>query len=107
MVKKELIELYMKYKGMHIYTTAKQEIEDFIEVLKIALEHDDNLILRDFGTFETKETKRKTAFNPRTGEVVPCTPKKYVKFKIGKDLEERLNAAKKRGRKKAIRRKVV
>lgn len=102
MVKKELVELYMKYKKMHIYTEAKKEVEDFIEVMKLALERDEILILRDFGTFEIKETKRKSAFNPRTGEAVECTPKKYIKFRVGKELEARINVPKRRGRKKAI-----
>ena len=102
MVKKELVELYMKYKKINIFTEAKKEVEDFIEIMKIALERDDILILRDFGTFEIKETKRKTAFNPRTGEEVPCTPKKYIKFRVGKELEGRINVPKRRGRKKSI-----
>ena len=102
MVKKELVELYMQYKKKHIYTEAKSEVEDFIEVLKMAFERSDNLILRDFGTFEIRETKRATAFNPRTGEEVKCTPKKYIKFYVGKELEERINTPKKRGRRKKI-----
>ena len=103
MVKKELIEIYMEYHKKHIYTEAKREVEDFLEIMKIALERThDNLILRDFGTFHIKETKRATAFNPRTGEPVVCTPKKYIKFAVGKDLEERINAPKKRGRRKKI-----
>lgn len=102
MVKKELVELYMQYKKKHIYTEAKSEVEDFIEVLKMAFERSDNLILRDFGTFEIRETKRATAFNPRTGEEVKCTPKRYIKFYVGKELEARINAPKKRGRKKKV-----
>lgn len=94
MVKKDLIELYMKHKKIHVYTEAKQEIEDFIEVMKKALELDETLVLRDFGTFEKKETKRKTAFNPRTGEEVICIPKKYIKFRVGKELEDRINGFK-------------
>ena len=102
MVKRELVELYMKYKKINIYKEAQKEIEDFIEVMKIALERDDILILRDFGIFEIRETKRKTAFNPRTGEEVPCSPKKYIKFRVGKELEARINAPKRRGRRKFI-----
>ena len=102
MVKRELVELYMKYKKINIYKEAKKEVEDFIEIMKIALERDDILILRDFGTFEIRETKRKTAFNPRTGEEVACPPKKYIKFRVGKELGARINAPKKRGRKKSI-----
>lgn len=102
MVKKEFVELYMEYNKKYIYTEAKAEVENFIEVFKLALERSDNLILRDFGTFEIRETKRATAFNPRTGEEVKCTPKKYIKFAVGKELEERINAPKKRGRRKKI-----
>ena len=102
MVKKELVEIYMQYKKKHIYTEAKREVEDFIEVMKLALERSDNLILRDFGTFEIRETKREMAFNPRTGEPVKCTPKKYIKFYVGKELEARINVPKKRGRKKIV-----
>lgn len=91
MVKRELVELYMKHKNLHIYTEAKREVEDFIEVLKQALEKDATLVLRDFGSFERKETKRKKAFNPRTGEEVECKPKNYIKFRVGKDLESRIN----------------
>lgn len=102
MVKKELVEIYMKYKHINVYTEAKKEVEDFIEIMKIALERDDVLILRDFGTFEIRETKRKSAFNPRTGEAVDCTPKKFIKFRVGKELEARINIPKRRGRKKKI-----
>ena len=102
MVKKEFVELYMQYKKKHIYTEAKSEVEDFIEVMKMAFERSDELILRDFGTFEIRETKREMAFNPRTGEPVKCTPKKYIKFAVGKELEERINVPKKRGRIKKV-----
>ena len=102
MVKKELVEIYMKYKHINVYTQAKKEVEDFIEVMKIALERNDVLALRDFGVFEIRETKRKSAFDPRTGEKVACTPKKYIKFRIGKDLEARINVPVRRGRKKKI-----
>ena len=93
----------MQYKKKHIYTEAKREVEDFIEVMKLALERSDNLILRDFGTFEIRETKREMAFNPTTGEPVKCTPKKYIKFYVGKELEARINVPKKRGRKEENR----
>ena len=103
MVKKDLVEIYMEYHKKHVYTEAKKDVEDFIEIMKIALERThDVLILRDFGTFEIRETKRATAFNPRTGEEVKCTPKRYIKFYVGKELEARINVSKKRGRKKKV-----
>ena len=100
MIKKDLVEIYMEYNKKHIYSEAKNEVEDFLEVMKMALEKDEILIIRGFGTFHVKETKRATAFNPRTGEEVECTPRKYIKFKVGTDLEERINVPKKPGRRK-------
>ena len=94
--------IYAIQEKAYIYIEAKSEVEDFIEVMKMAFERSDELILRDFGTFEIRETKREMAFNPRTGEPVKCTPKKYIKFAVGKELEERINVPKKRGRRKKI-----
>ena len=54
--------------------------------MKIALERShDILILRDFGIFHINEIKRTNTFNPRAGESVVCTSKKYIKFVVGKE----------------------
>ena len=68
--------------------------------MKEALEKNEVLVFRGLGTFERRETKRKEGRNPRTGEAIKMTPKKFIKFKVGKDLEDRLNAPSKKGRKK-------
>lgn len=50
----------MKYHKKHIYTEAKKDVDDFLEIMKIAIERsNDALVLRDFGTFHIKENKRK------------------------------------------------
>lgn len=100
MVKKEFAELLMKNANLNSMEEAKRQVEIFIETMKEALEKEEELIFRGLGTFERRETKRKEGRNPRTGETVKMTPKKYIKFRVGKDLSDRLNTPVKRGRKK-------
>lgn len=91
MKKKEFAELFMAKADLRSKEEAKRQVELFIETMKDALEQDDILIFRGLGTFEIRETKRKEGRNPRTGETIKISPKKYVKFRVGKDLEDRLN----------------
>ena len=89
----------MKNANLASMEESKRQFELFIETLKEALEKNEVLIFRGLGTFERRETKRKEGRNPRTGEAIKITPKKYIKFKVGKDLEDRINKPVKRGRK--------
>ena len=100
MVKKEFAELWMKKANLTSMEEAKRQVELFIETLKEALEKEEVLIFRGLGTFERRETKRREGRNPKTGEPVEMTPKKYIKFKVGKDLEDRLNTPAKKGKNK-------
>ena len=100
MVKKEFAALWMKNANLVSMEEAKRQVELFIETMKEALEKEEVLIFRGLGTFERRETKRKEGRNPRTGEAIKMTPKKYIKFKVGKDLEDRLNTPPKKGKKK-------
>lgn len=100
MVKKEFAELWMKKANLTSMEEAKRQVELFIETLKEALEKEEVLIFRGLGTFERRETKRREGRNPKTGEPVQMTPKKYIKFKVGRDLEDRLNTPAKKGKNK-------
>lgn len=91
MKKKEFAELFMVKAELKSKEEAKRQVELFIETMKDALEADEVLIFRGLGTFERRITKRKEGRNPRTGESIKITPKKYIKFRVGKDLEDRLN----------------
>ena len=99
MKKKEFAELFKERANLRSQEEAKRQVELFIETLKEALTNEEVLIFRGLGTFEKRTTKRKEGRNPRTGETIKMTPKKYIKFKVGKDLEDRINTPKKRGRK--------
>ena len=51
------------------------------------------LNLRGFGAFSIKERGPRIGRNPRTGEAVRVSEKSVPYFKTGKELRERLNAA--------------
>src|ERR1700722_13746207 len=50
--------------------------------------------LRNFGVFEVKKRKPRTARNPRTGEKVKVPAKMVVTFKPGRGMEERVGRLK-------------
>ncbi|HOC29683.1 MAG TPA: HU family DNA-binding protein [Treponemataceae bacterium] len=78
-----------------IYEKSGQELKNirvvvdlFIEEIKNALENNQSVELRGFGTFETRSRKgRKKARNPKTGEIVSVDDHSVVAFRAGKDLK--------------------
>lgn len=91
MKKKEFIELYMEKAGIDTKTEAKEKVELFIETLKEAMLKEDILIFRGLGTFHVMKTKTRRGRNPRTGEPLTVNSRKVIKFKVGRDLEDRIN----------------
>ena len=58
--------------------------------------------LRGFGAFTVKQRDARTGRNPRTGEAVPVDEKAVPFFKAGKELRERVTAANRPRRAKAV-----
>ncbi len=64
-------------------------IQSFIEHVTQDLANGNEVVLRNFGTFEVIETKAKVGRNPRQPEKeVTIPPRKVVKFRPGKELKE-------------------
>lgn len=105
MKKVEFAELLMKKANLPSKEEAKRQVEVFVETLKEALATEEVLVFRGLGTFERKTTKRAEGINPRTGEPIKITPKNYVKFKVGKDLSDRLNIKEEPKKKRTCKRK--
>lgn len=91
MVKKDFIKKFWRNSGITYYSEATRIANTFLDTMAEELENGEVLIFRGFGTFEVRQHKKTDGFNPRTGEKVTFTPKKYVKFKTGKDLSEKIN----------------
>ena len=73
----------------------KKDLEKFFDIfineIKLALKNDERVELRGWGVFSTKNQKRKTSRNPKTGEKVIVDEKKSIRFKISKDLFNEIN----------------
>src|SRR2546429_9568112 len=68
-------------------TAAPQAVEALFESLKAALTCGERIELRGFGVFIVKARKSGIGRNPRTGEEVPITVGKTIRFKPGKELQ--------------------
>ena len=68
----------------------KQIVQKFLDELIDELTRGNRLEFRDFGVFETKRRKSRTAQNPRTLERVSVPIKWTVKFKVGRMMKQKL-----------------
>ena len=89
--KQDLIIFYSELNGIKDLDEAEKRIDRFINTLSEALKTDDKIIFMNFGTFEVKETKERDIVDPKDStNIIHAEPRKYVKFKISKSLEENL-----------------
>lgn len=57
-----------------------------------ALSRGDRVELRGFGAFSVRRLKAKMGRNPRTGEIINLSERRYPSFRPGKPMRELLNA---------------
>jgi integration host factor subunit beta len=72
---------------------AEQLVETIFECMQAALERDERIYLRGFGTFRMKSYRSYQGRNPKTGEAIHVKPKRMPYFKPGAPLCVRLNRA--------------
>lgn len=72
-------------------STALHVVEGVTDILADAFTRGDNVYLRGFGTLEVKATKEKKARNINTGTSVVIPAQRTVKFKLSKQLKNRIN----------------
>ena len=90
MTKGQLIERIAR-TGYCSNTQAKQVVDTIFLAMREALESDQRVEIRGFGTFEVREYPAYTGRNPKTGTQVNVPPKKAPFFKAGKSLKQTLN----------------
>ena len=89
--KQDLIIFYSELNGIKDLDEAEKRIDRFINTLSESLKTDDKITFMNFGTFEVKETKERDIVDPKDStNIIHAEPRKYVKFKISKSLEENL-----------------
>ena len=72
----------------------KSEVEVVVDsalvMIAEALQANERVDLRGFGSFVVKERKERQGRNPRTGETITIAAKRDASFKPGKELTEKL-----------------
>lgn len=66
---------------------AARLVDTVLDGIRIGLQHDRNVTLSGFGTFEVKSRKARTGRNPQTGEPIAISPGRRVGFRVGKSLK--------------------
>ena len=72
-------------------STALHAVEGVTDILSDAFARGESVYLRGFGTLEVKTTKEKKARNINAGTTVIIPAQRTVKFKVSKQLKDRLN----------------
>jgi integration host factor subunit beta len=98
MTKSELIEVLARKQNQLAYKDVEQAVKSLIEQMSEALSSGERIEIRGFGSFSLHFRPPRIGRNPKTGSSVSL-PGKYVPhFKPGKELRERVNAAREEGR---------
>ena len=65
-------------------------LDTIFDCLLQALNRDERIEIRGFGSFETRHYRARKGRNPRTGAAVQVKPKRLPFFKVGKELRDRI-----------------
>ncbi|MBL0927402.1 MAG: HU family DNA-binding protein [Phycisphaerales bacterium] len=84
--KKDLIDRIATDLGQK-RTVVKRTLQKFLDHVILELGQGNRLEFRDFGVFEIKSRKPRTAQNPKTLERVDVPARKVVKFKVGRMMQ--------------------
>jgi integration host factor subunit beta len=90
--KKEIVKQISERSNLTQMRT-KEIVQWTFDAIIEALEQDGRIELRNFGVFEVKTRKARTARNPKTDEEVEVPEKNVVTFQPGKVMEEKVRKA--------------
>ena len=91
MLRSELIlKLQNKYTSLRS-SDIENIIDLFFKKIFLALQNNQNIEIRNFGTFSKKINKEKYVRNPKTNKKFFKVASNKIHFKIGKILHQRIN----------------
>lgn len=90
MNKAEMIDKIAQDAGI-TKAAAGRAIESLIDGIGRSLKKGERAALVGFGTFSVGHRRGRTGRNPQTGATIEIPPKKIVRFRCGKELEELIN----------------
>lgn len=89
--KQDLVIFYSEINKIKDFDEAERKIDRFLDTLEKALLIDKKVIFKMFGSFELKETKERKIVDPKdSSNIIHAKPKKYIKFKVSRSLEDNL-----------------
>ena len=88
--KKELIDRIAESQQLRARTT-KLIVQSFLDEIVNELANGNRLEFREFGVFDIRTRAAREAQNPKTLEKVHVPAKRFVKFKMGRLMTEKLN----------------
>ena len=94
MTRAELIQKVADWSFELTPIQAEMIVSGMLDEIVSALETGQRVELRNFGTFYPRHRPAHQGRNPKTGESVSVSDRTALRFKIGKDLKERLNGKK-------------
>ena len=71
---------------------AAELVESVLKQIVYALERGEAIKLSSFGSFGLRQKSERVGRNPKTGEVVPITPRQVIVFKASNIMKDRINA---------------
>ena len=90
MTRRELIAAVAAAEGLSI-KEAELAVKTVFGNMERALTEEDRIEIRGFGSFKVKSYQGYQGRNPRTGDSIQVKNKKLPFFKVGKELQERVN----------------
>jgi integration host factor subunit alpha len=72
---------------------AAELVELVLKQIVYALERGESIKLSSFGSFGLRQKSERVGRNPKTGEVVPITPRRVIVFKASNIMKDKINAA--------------
>ncbi|MBK1659139.1 HU family DNA-binding protein [Paracraurococcus ruber] len=102
MSKKFLTDVIVKSADMPAITAGRLAGE-IIAAIKAEIISTGRFTLPEFGSFSVRETPKRTAMNPRTGEKVAVKAGATVRFKASPSLKEAALAGMKKAKRKAAK----
>ena len=72
---------------------AAELVELVLKQIVYGLERGEPIKLSSFGSFGLRQKSERVGRNPKTGEIVPITPRRVIVFKASNIMKDRINAA--------------
>ncbi|MEQ1636793.1 MAG: integration host factor subunit beta [Methylococcales bacterium] len=93
MTKSELISILCERQPQLLAHDVELAVNCLLEQMALALTSGKDIEIRGFGHFTLHQRPPRLGRNPKTGEAVHLPEKAAVHFKPGKDMKDRVNAA--------------